>query len=112
MELSNKLVNALLAIYENIPDLRRVVQQKVLDILSIVLQGSPYRHPGAPVVQYFLRSLSQFSDFSVQVREPKVLPKPRDHHRKSSARSTVDVVNMRKLGNWKCDDCFILSCFS
>ncbi len=38
MELSSKLVYVLKAIYENVDDLRRVVQHRVLDILSMVLQ--------------------------------------------------------------------------
>ena len=50
MELSNKLVAALQAVYDNLGDLRRVVQQRILDILSNALQGRPYQHPGAPAV--------------------------------------------------------------
>jgi hypothetical protein len=90
LELSEKLVTSLQAIYENIPELRRVVQQKVLNILSIVLQGFPYQHPGAPVVCYYMRRNFLFihggSLFCLQLRESRVVPtKLRD--RKSSARA-------------------------
>ena len=49
MELTNKLVTALLAIFEK-TDLRLVLQQKVLGLLSLVLSQKPYQHPGARAI--------------------------------------------------------------
>ncbi|KAI9341687.1 FAT domain-containing protein [Obelidium mucronatum] len=46
--LSLSLNNTLTDISNVIPSLRRSIQDRFLDILSLILCGEPYRHPGAP----------------------------------------------------------------
>ncbi|PWN54196.1 putative TOR1-1-phosphatidylinositol 3-kinase [Violaceomyces palustris] len=47
--LSLALVDALQAIVKSIPPLMRVIQDRLLDMLSIILIGQPYRPLGAPL---------------------------------------------------------------
>lgn len=45
---THPLMSLLQDIVENIPEFRKQIQTRVLDRLSFVLQGGPFRHPGAP----------------------------------------------------------------
>ncbi|KAI8836345.1 armadillo-type protein [Chytridium lagenaria] len=53
--LSESLRRALVDIAHNIPPLEPTIQERFLDMLSMILVGEPYRHPGAPArgVQFY-----------------------------------------------------------
>ena len=46
--LSDELAKAMQVIARNVPDVAAVVRAKMMDLISLILSGVPYRHPGTP----------------------------------------------------------------
>ncbi|KAJ3103710.1 phosphatidylinositol kinase- protein kinase tor1 [Phlyctochytrium bullatum] len=63
--LSESLRRALVDIARNIPPLEPNIQERFLDMLSMILIGEPYRHPGAPP-----RSVTQA--YAGPIRDPQL----------------------------------------